>query len=121
MKFIPKFMRTPTWAIIGSGVTGSLIYMTYKKKIDNRLSNPIVEESIHLLENNEEVIQMIGAPIILESSIRNRADIGDDISNFSYQVSGPRGKLRIELASCSRKHESLGPSLKGKKFLKKGI
>lgn len=110
-------MRTPTWAILGSGVTGSLIYMTYKKKLDTRLRNPIVEESLHLLENNDEVIEMIGAPITIQSSIRNRADIGEDISNFSYFVTGPRGKLQVELASCSRKLESLGPNLKGKKLL----
>lgn len=117
MNFIPKFMRSPTWAMTGAGITGSLIYMTYKRRVDNLLLNPLVEESIHLLENNEEVIEMIGAPIVIDSSIRNRADIGTDISNFSYRVSGPRGRLRVELATCSRKHDSLGPNLKGKKIL----
>lgn len=117
MKFIPKFMKTPTWAILGTGITGGLVFMSYKKRLDNRLSNPIVEEAIHLLENNDEVIEMIGAPILVESSVRNRADIGDDISNFAYTIGGPRGKLRVELASCSRKHGSLGPNLDGKKIL----
>jgi hypothetical protein len=118
MNFLPKFMRTPTWALLGTGFVGSTIYMTYKNKLDNRLNHTLVEESIHLLENNEEVLELVGAPIMVESSLRNRADLGDNINNFTYYVSGPRGKLRVELASCARNLSGLGPNSKGKKLLR---
>lgn len=52
MSFIPKFMRNPTWALLGTGFVGSGIYMTYKSKLDSRLEHNLVEESVHLLENN---------------------------------------------------------------------
>jgi hypothetical protein len=118
MSYIPKFMRTPTWALLGTGFVGSTIYMSYKYKLDNRLKHTLVDESIHLLENNEEVLQLIGAPIIVESSMRNRADLGDNINNFTYYVSGPRGKLRVELAACARNLTGLGVNTKGKQILK---
>lgn len=51
---------------------------------------------------------------MVESSIRNRADLGDNISNFTYYVSGPRGKLKVELAACARNLSSLGINSKGK-------
>jgi hypothetical protein len=92
--------------------------MTYKNKLDQRLQHTLVQESIHLLENNEEVLELVGAPIMVESSMRNRADLGDNINNFTYFVSGPRGKLRVELASCARNLSGLGPNSKGKKVLK---
>jgi len=55
---------------------------------------------------------------MVESSIRNRADLGDNISNFTYYVSGPRGKLKVELAACARNLSSLGINSKGKQILK---
>ena len=118
MSFIPKFMRTPTWALLGTGFVGSSIYMTYKSRLDSRLEHTLVEESVHLLENNQEVLEIIGAPIMVESSIRNRADLGDNISNFTYYVSGPRGKLKVELAACARNLSALGVNSKGKQILK---
>lgn len=45
-------MRTPTWALLGTGFVGSSIYMTYKSRLDARLEHTLVEESVHLLENN---------------------------------------------------------------------
>ena len=117
MSFIPKFMKTPTWALLGTGFIGSTVYMTYKNQLDNRLNHTLIEESIHLLENNEEVLQIVGAPILVESSLRNRADLGDNINNFTYFVSGPRGKLRVELAACARSLSGIGVSSKGKKAI----
>lgn len=111
-------MRTPTWALLGTGFVGSTIYMSYKNRLDNQLNHTLVEESIHLLENNDEVVELIGAPIMVESSMRNRADLGDNINNFTYYVSGPRGKLRVELASCARNLSGIGVNSKGKKVLK---
>lgn len=55
---------------------------------------------------------------MVESSIRNRADLGDNISNFTYYVSGPRGKLKVELAACARNLSTLGVNSKGKQILK---
>ena len=118
MSFLPKFMRTPTWALLGTGFVGSTIYMSYKNRLDNQLNHTLVEESIHLLENNDGVVELIGAPIMVESSMRNRADLGDNINNFTYYVSGPRGKLRVELASCARNLSGIGVNSKGKKVLK---
>ena len=117
MNFLPKFMRTPTWALLGTGFVGSTIYMTYKSRLDTKLNHTLVQESIHLLENNEEVIELVGAPLIVDSNMRNRADIGDNISNFTYYVSGPRGQMRVELASCARNLSGLGPNSKGKQLL----
>jgi hypothetical protein len=110
-------MKTPTWALLGTGFIGSTVYMTYKNQLDNRLNHTLIEESIHLLENNEEVLQIVGAPILVESSLRNRADLGDNINNFTYFVSGPRGKLRVELAACARSLSGIGVSSKGKKAI----
>ena len=118
MSFIPKFMRTPTWGILGLSLTGGVTYMTYKYQLDQSLRHPLVEEAIHLLENNEEVLEIVGAPVMIDSSVRNRADIGSDISNFSFKVTGPRGNVKVEMASCSRKLQSLGPNLAGKNLLK---
>lgn len=55
---------------------------------------------------------------MVQSSMRNRADLGDNINNFTYLVNGPRGKLRVELASCAKTLSGLGPNQQGKKLLK---
>ena len=115
---IPKFMRSTTWLTGGLGTVGGLIYMVYSHRLENRLKHPIVEEAIHLLENNEEVLQLAGAPLVVDTYFRNSAEITPEIANFKFKVKGPRSKFTVELSACSKKLEALGPNSKGKALLR---
>ena len=119
MNFIPKYMRNPTWYVLGLGSTGFLIYMVARQNIDRKFKQPIIEESLNLLENNPEVFEVTGAPLLVEPKINNSASIGDDVMNFSFTVRGPRGKMNVELGADSRPLRDIGMSQESKNFAKK--
>lgn len=113
-RYIPTFMRNPTYFALGTAAVGTLVYTLYSQRLDKKLSHPLVKESILLLQNNDEVVQLIGVPIMLEQTIGSRASLSDDAGHFSYKVRGPRGKLAVEMAGQSLPHSQLGPNQKGK-------
>lgn len=117
-RYIPSFMRNPTYFALGTGAFGTLLYTLYSQRLDKKLSHPLVKESILLLQNNDEVVQLIGVPIMLEQTIGSRASVSQDAGHFSYKVRGPRGKLAVEMAGQSLPLSQLGPNPKGKILLK---
>jgi hypothetical protein len=122
--FIPTFMRSPTYAVMGMGMIGVGGWNYYRQYIDKQLKHPLVRESIFLLQNNDDVVQLIGVPISLSSSNSGATiKVSEDVANFSFYVNGPRGKLRIEMAGISNnlsQLKSTGPSQTKKEILELG-
>lgn len=113
---IPAFMRNPTYFVLGAGGLGTLVYTYFKQRTDAKLGHPLVKESVLLLQNNDEIVQLIGVPILIEPTIGTRAAVSDEVANFSYKVRGPRGKVNVELAGQNLKLGDLGPGPKVKKI-----
>lgn len=112
--FIPTFMRSPTYAVMGLGMVGVGGWNYYRQQIDRQLKHPLVRESIFLLQNNDDVVQLIGLPISVSGSNSGASiNVSEDVANFSYYVDGPRGKLRIEMAGISNTLSQLKPTAAG--------
>lgn len=117
LSFIPPFMRHPTYAILGVTGVGVLAYNIFRQNTDRKLKHPLIRESVLLMQNNDDIVQAIGVPIVVESSLGSRVAIADDRANFSYKVKGPRGKINVEVAGMSAKLNELGPNIKGQTFI----
>lgn len=113
-RFIPSFMKNPTYFVLGAGGFGTLVYTFFQQRTDAKLSHPLVKESILLLQNNDEIVQLIGVPIVVEPTIGTRASVAAEVANFSYKVRGPRGKVAVELAGQNLPLNELGPNAKAK-------
>lgn len=112
--FIPTFMRSPTYAVMGLGMAGVLGWNYHRQHVNNQLKHPLVRESIFLLQNNDDVVQLIGLPISLSGSNSGASiNVSEDVANFSFYVNGPRGKLRIEMAGISNTLSQLKPNAAG--------
>ena len=120
-KFIPPFMRNANYAILGAGALGTVVYTVAKQRVDIKLSHPLVKESILLLQNNDDIVQLIGVPIVIEPTIGSRASVSEDVSNFSFKVRGPRGKLSVEIAGVSAPLKDLGVGATGREQIKREI
>lgn len=119
--FIPPFMRNSSYAILGTATFGTLMYTYAKQRIDSQLSHPLVKETVLLLQNNDDVVQLIGVPILVDPAISARASVADDVSNFSFKVRGPRGKLLIEVAGMSAHLKDLGVNERAKEAIRKEV
>lgn len=117
--FIPPFMRNSSFAALGAMTFGTVVYTVAKQRADRKLAHPLVKETVLLLQNNDDVVQLIGVPILVDPAITARASVADDVSNFSFKVRGPRGKLVVELAGLSAQLRELGPNERGREALKK--
>ncbi len=104
--------------MLGAGGIGTLVYTFFQQRTDAKLSHPLIKESILLLQNNDEIVQLIGVPIVIEPTIGTRAAISGEVANFSYKVRGPRGKVAVELAGQGLPLRELGPNAKAKAGLK---
>lgn len=118
-RLIPPFMRNPTYFVLAAGGVGTLVYTFFKQRTDSKLSHPLVKESILLLQNNDEIVQLIGVPIVIEPTIGTRAAVSSEIANFSFKVRGPRGKVAVELAGQNLPLSEIGPNAKAKAALPK--
>lgn len=117
--FLPSFLRNGTFASMIIGTGGILTYTGYKQHLDKKLSHPLVKESILLLQNNEEVLKLIGVPITVEPTISTSATVKDDVAFFSFRVRGPRGKLTIEISGLGASLKDIGINAKGKAMIAK--
>jgi len=57
---------------------------------------------------------LIGTPVRLVSSIKNRGYIGDENASFSFKVKGPRGQLDIELSGVAQTLDNIGMTREAK-------
>lgn len=114
-------MRNGNTVIIGVGVTGTLIYTGWSQRIDRRMNHPLIKEGLMLLQNNDDVVQLIGAPVLPKIGLFSRAAIGEEFCNFTLKVKGPRGVLDVELAGVAALHKDIGVSALGKARIEQEI
>ena len=111
-------VKNKLYASMIVGGTGIIAYNFYRQRIDYKMRHPLVRESVLLMQNNDDVVQMIGVPLVVEPSIGSRVSLADDRANFSYKVRGPRGTLNVELAGMSTTLDQVGVNSKGKAIIK---
>ena len=117
-QYIPKFMKTFQMKMFLLGVTGFSTYKYYEQRNEEKMNHPIIHESIRYLETKKDVRELIGTPIHLVHTVKNRAYSDKDSANFSFKVKGPRGELKVELSGISQTLDNIGLTREAKDYLK---
>eukprot|EP01017_Pseudomicrothorax_dubius_P023237 TRINITY_DN24903_c0_g1_i1.p1 TRINITY_DN24903_c0_g1~~TRINITY_DN24903_c0_g1_i1.p1 ORF type:complete len:289 (-),score=73.65 TRINITY_DN24903_c0_g1_i1:34-900(-) len=60
-----------------------------------------------MIRSSQKIYELIGYPISMDQSIRNRFYIGDNISSFTFYIRGPKGLMSVELAGSSIDQKTL--------------
>ena len=91
------------------GISGTG-YFIARYTNERRFESPAIQEAIRRLSQNPQIIELIGYPLALVSSlVNNRAVIKGNESNYYFLVRGPRGKLNVSLAGEWKTQGELGP------------
>jgi len=94
-----------TMFISGSG------YFYFRHQNDKKFEHPVFKESLRIMEQNSQVIDLIGFPIYIDTGLKSRATLTDKILNSSFPVKGPRGYLNVELAGEAKPQQAIEASL----------
>jgi len=94
-----------TMFISGSG------YFYFRHQNDKKFEHPVFKESLRIMEQNSQVIDLIGFPIYIDTGLKSRATLTDKILNSSFPVKGPRGYLNVELAGEAKPQQAIESSL----------
>ena len=95
------------------GISGTG-YFIARYTNDRRFENPAVQEGIRRLSQNPQIVELIGYPLALISSlVNNRAVYKGNESNYYFLVRGPRGKLNVSLAGEWKTQGELGQDDEG--------
>ena len=119
--YVPKFMRTAQMKMFIQGTGGYSVWLYYKDTNDAKMNHPLVIESMKYLESKKDVCELIGTPVRLVSSIKNRGYIGDENASFSFKVKGPRGQLDIELSGVAQTLDNIGMTREAKDHQKYSV
>jgi len=84
---------------------------------EQRFNNAAVQEAIRLLSANTQIVELIGYPIGLVSTVvGNRAIISDQGSSYFFLVRGPRGRLNISLSTEIKSQAEINNPTLAKEF-----
>ena len=101
------------------GMGGVLGYCYLRDNLDRKQEHPLVQEAMVWLEANKEITDYIGSPIAMKTKWNNRASIDDTVANFNFEITGPRGKLSVELAGSCAAHGNIGTTREAKDHIYK--
>lgn len=86
-------------------------YFYFRHQNEKKFDHPVFKESLRVLEQNSQVIDLIGFPIYIDTGFKSRATVTDKILNSSFPVKGPRGYLNVELAGEAKPQMAIEASL----------
>lgn len=104
--FFP-FRSKTNFLITFCSITGtSYFYVRYTT--DRKFEHPSVKESLRLLNCNKQIIEMLGYPVdIITGITKSRAEITEKMNFYEFTVKGPRGGVKIAMATDGKRQSEL--------------
>lgn len=116
LKKIFPFRSAPNTLITFFGLAGTT-YFVFRYNNDNQFEHAVIRESLRLLTQNTQVIEMIGYPInVVPGLLSSRASISERGSLYQFAVRGPRGKLNVSLSTESKSQEEIKNAILSKEY-----